>query len=230
MKATPVVIGVALALFCVPALADPLQQQVLAGAKLVSADDFAFTQTTTAQRSGEIAKAYVLRFDPSRPAGARWILVTAEGRPPTAKEATGVAKQRSAAPVPSYARIAQWFGAPAMRIATGKDSVIYRFAALPKDTVMIGKHDASPDTIAEALVNTAGNAPFVERVRFTSAKSFRMALVAKIERFAFTTTHRLTADGRPVMVETEADMAGSLLGKAGSFKTRTIYSDVRAAR
>lgn len=220
----------ALALLPTPALADPLQQQILAGAKAVNDGDFAFSQTTTMQRSGETMKAFVMRFDPRRPAGARWVLVSAEGRTPTAKEAAGAAKQSNSAPVPSYARIARWFGAPATRIATGKDSVTYRFPALPKGTVKIAGHDASQDTIAEAMVNIAGAAPFVERVRFTSTKPFRMALVAKIERFVFTTTNRLTADGRPVMVEGDGDMTGSLLGKAGWFKTKTVYSDVRPAR
>ena len=220
----------ALALLPTPAFADPLQQQVLAAAKLVSGDDFAFTQTTTAQRSGETGKAFVMRFDPRRPAGARWVLVSADGRAPTAKEAASAAKQSNSGPVPSYSRIARWFGAPATRIATGKDSVTYRFPALPKGTAEIGGHDASHDTVAEATVNTAGTTPFVERVRFTSATPFRMALVVKIERFVFTTTHRLTADGRPVMMEADGDMFGSLLGKAGSFKTKTVYSDVRPAR
>ena len=220
----------ALALLPTPALADPLQQQILAGAKSVNDGDFAFTQTTTVQRSGETPKAFVMRFDPRRPAGARWVMVSAEGRAPTAKEAASAAKQSNSAPVPSYARIARWFGAPATRVATSKDSITYRFPALPKDTVKIAGHDASHDTVAEALVNTAGAVPFVERVRFISTKSFRMALVAKIERFVFTTTNRLTADGHPVMVDADGDMTGSLLGKAGWFKTRTVYSDVRPAR
>lgn len=228
MKA--VVFCLALTLLPIPALADPLQQQVLAGAKLANGDDFAFTQTTSVQRSGEAAKTFVMRFDPRRPTGARWVLITAEGRAPTPKEAAGAAKQSSSAPVPSYARIARWFGAPATRIATSKDGATYRFALLPKDTVKIGGHDASHDTVAEAFVNTAGATPFVERVRFISAKSFRMALVAKIERFSFTTINRLMPDGRPVMAEADGDMTGALLGKAGWFKTKTVYSDVRAVR
>lgn len=217
----------AIGLVPAPANADALQQQILAAAKLMTGDEFAFTVTTVAQRSSEPPKPYVMRYDPTRPVGTRWVLVSAEGRAPTTKEAAGAAKQASGAPVPSYARIARWFGAPAARISANKDSVTYRFPALPKDTVKIGNHDASADTVAEVYVNTASAVAFIERVRFFSTTSFRMALVAKIERFVFTTTHQMRADGRPVLLAADGDMTGSLLGKAGWFKTRTIYSDMR---
>lgn len=214
----------------VPAFADALQLQVLASARQAEADVYAFTQTTTVQRSSEQPKPYVMRFDPARPPGARWMLISSEGHAPTTKESAGATKQANAAPVPSYARIARWFGAPAVRVATTKDSVTYRFPALPKGTLKIGSHDASADTIAEVIVNTSGKTAFAERIRFISSTPFRMALVAKIERFVFTTTHQLRADGRPVIQQVEGDMSGSLFGKADWFKTRTIYSDIRAAR
>jgi hypothetical protein len=219
-----------LASICSPALADALQQQVLAGARAVSEEDFSFTQTMSNQRSGQAAKEHVLRFDPRRPKGSRWTLIKAEGRTPTPKEIANVAKQGERGPVPSYARIATWFGAPATRIATTADSVTYRFAALPKGTLKMGSHDASPDTVAEAVVNTAGKTPFVERVRLTTARPFRMMMVAKIERMDATSLYRLMPDGRPVIAATTVDMTGSMLGKSGWFKNRVRFDDMRAVR
>lgn len=213
-----------------PAFADALQQQVLAGARAVSEEDFAFTQTMVNQRSGEGAKTYVARYDPKRPKPSRWTLISAEGRAPKPKESAQLAKQGASNPVPSYARIATWFGAPATRSAGSDGKVIYRFASLPMGTIKMGSHDASADAAAEALVNTSGKTPFVERVRVTMAKPFRMMMVAKIERVDATSLYRMLPDGRPVIVSTNSDMTGSVLGKSGSFKSRVSYTDMRAAR
>ena len=95
--------------------ADALQQQVLAAAKTVTPRDFAFTQTLHAQRTGKPANDVVQRYDPRRGAAA-WTLVKVDGRAPTAKESADAAKRFAKAQVPSYARIAEWFGAPATRV------------------------------------------------------------------------------------------------------------------
>jgi hypothetical protein len=213
-----------------PALADDLQQQVLAGARAITDADFAFTQTFSGQRSGEPAKEYLMRYDPKRPAGSRWTLVRAEGRAPTPKEAANFAKQANKNPVPSYGRIATWFGAPAKRVASGNGSVTYRFAALPKGTIKVGSHDASATTSAEAVVNTSGKIPFVERIRYISTKPFRMMLVAKVDRMTTTVTYRMMPNGRPMIAGSTTDMAGSAMGKSGSFKMLAAYSDIRATR
>jgi hypothetical protein len=210
---------ISVALSAAPARADALQQQVLAGAKAVTSEDFAFTQTIRMERSGEAAKEFVVRYDPKRPKASRWTLIKAEGRAPTKKEIAGLTKQTNAAPVPSYSEIAKWFGAPAMRIAATKDSVTYRFAALPAGTIKMPGQDISANTSAEAVVNTAGPVPFVERVRITTRKSFRIMLVAKIESFS-----------AAAILANSSDVTGSMMGKNGTFKTRTSFSDMRWVR
>lgn len=224
------VIAIGLAGIGAPALADDLQQQVVAGARAVTEGDFAFTQTFSGQRTGESAKEYLMRYDPKRAAGSRWTLIKAEGRAPTAKESATFAKQANKNPVPSYGRIATWFGAPAKRVASGNNSVTYRFASLPKGTIKVGSHDASATTSAEAIVNTGGKTPFVERVRYTSTKPFRMMLVAKVDRMTTTVTYRMMPNNRPMIIGSDTDMAGSAMGKSGSFKMLATYSDIRAAR
>jgi hypothetical protein len=209
--------------------ADALQQQVLAAAKTVTPRDFAFTQTLHAQRTGKPAQDSVQRYDPRRGTAA-WSLVKVDGRAPTAKENADAAKSFSKATVPSYARIAEWFGAPATRVATTPTSVTYRFASLPKGVIKMGSYDASANTSAEAVVNTAGRIPFVERARFFSNTAFRMMLVAKVERFIVNSTNRLLPDGRPVPASVVTEFAGSFLGSAQTFKMQMVYSDVQAAR
>ena len=213
-----------------PALADPLQDQVLAAMRRVDTADVAFTSTTAIERTGAKAQEIVTRYDPRAAAGKRWTVVRIDGRAPTAKEATQVLKAANGSPIPTYARLARWFGGAATRVAQTPGSVTYRFARLPAGVLKIGKHDASADTVADAVVNTAGRAPFVERVRLTSSSAFRMMLVAKVERYAFTSSYAPLPDGRPFPSGSDGDMAGSLMGKAGVLKTRTRFGDARATR
>ena len=210
--------------------ADALQDQVVAGARAVPATAFAFTQTTRIERAGAAAKVFVQRYDPGQPAGRRWALVTVDGRAPTAKEAVSAAKSANGAPVPGYGRIALWFGAPATRVAASATTATYRFVRLPKGVVMIGKHDASADTAAEAVIDLSGKTPRVTQVRYTSTTGFHMALVLKVERYAFLDRFRLAVDGRPAPFATTGEMAGSLFGKSGALTTTTTYSDVRAIK
>ncbi len=208
------------------AQADALQQQVLAIAKAVSAADFAFTQTARFERTGTPATERVSRYDPAR----GWTLLRIDGKPPTAKQTEQDKKIARRAQTPSYARITEWFGAPATRIATTPTSVTYRFATLPKGSIKLGPYDASAHTTVDAVVNTAGKALFVERARFTSTKPFRMFVVAKVERFTVNASWRLMPDGRPVGEGNTAEFGGAFMGKAQTIRTRTTYSDYSALR
>lgn len=207
-----------------PAAADPLQDQVLAGMRGADTADVAFTSTTTIERTGAAAQEIVTRFDPRAPDGRRWSVVRMNGRAPTAKERTQVLKAANGTPMPSYARLARWFGAPATRVAVRPGQVAYRFARLPAGALKIGRHDASADTSAEVLVNTAGPRPFAEHVRFSSTRPFRMMLVARVARYSFASSYAPLADGRPFPTAVDADMAGAVMGKNGTLRTRTRYA------
>ncbi len=221
------IIAAAALLVAAPASADPLQDRVLAGIKATDTGDVGFVQTTRIERTGETAKEIVTLFAPGT--AHRWTVQRVDGRAPTAKEQTDILKATKGSPTPGYARLARWFGARATRVAETPGHVTYRFAGLPKGIVVMGKHDASADTVADAVVNTTGPQPYVERVRFTSSKPFRMMLVAKVERYVATATYAPLADGRVFPTGTDSDVAGSLLGKAGTIRTRSRY-EVRAGR
>jgi hypothetical protein len=156
--------------------------------------------------------------------------VKIEERAPPAKEAAAIAKRAGGGDVPSYAGLAKWFGGPAARVAASAKSATYRFVGLPAGTIKIASHDASADTVAEAVVNSGGMAPFVERVRITINAPFRIMLVAKIENMTATTSFRLMPDGRPVIAESTTNLNGSMLGKSGAFKSRSVYTDIQPLR
>jgi hypothetical protein len=218
-------LALAALLVAAPAAADPLQQQVLAGMRAANTADVAFTSTTRLERTGAAAQVIVTRYDPRATAGRRWTVASVDGRAPTAKEATRIAKAANGAPAPSYARLAQWFGAAATR--TGNT---YRFARLPKGGLKVANRDVSADTSAEAVVNTSGPTPFVERVRYTSLKGFRAMLVAKVDRYVLTANYARLPDGRPFQVANSGDIGGSMMGKGGTIVSTTRYSDIRAGR
>ena len=224
-----VALAIPLLAIATPAHADPLQDRVVAFARQVSPTAFAFTQTTRVNQTGSAAKTIVTRYDPLQPKGRRWTLMSIDGAPPTAKQRDGAAKRSKDRDPDSYGELAKWFATPATRIAETPSSVTYRFARLPAGTVKIGSHDASADTVAEALVDTSGRVPVVTRIRYVSSTSFRMALVARVDRYAFQSSYRLL-DGIPVPAGVEADITGSLLGKSGSIVTRVSYSDMRPVR
>lgn len=211
------------------AYADALQDQVLATVRATRSDLHAFRRTIAIERTGAARQVIVEQFDPRAPAAQAWSLVAVDGRAPSAKDLQGWHKAKRG-PVPSYAELARWFGAPATRSDTAPGYVTYHFASLPAGALKIGSHDASADTRAEALVNMRGKTPFVEQVRLVTNKGFRVMLVASMQSMAISGHYRLLPDGFPVPAESDSRMAGSLLGKAGEMKVQVSYSDFQKVR
>ena len=208
------------------AQADALQAKIVAAARATPTERYAFRRTLSLDRTGAPRKTYVEQFDPRRAPADRWSLISVDGHAPTPKD---IANSRNAkrGPTPSYAQLADWFGAAATRSeVTG--GVLYRFARLPKGTFKIGSHDASADTQAEALVNTGGPVPFVERVRMTSNKSFSVMLVASLRSIAIDQRYRLLGDGNAVPSESSSALSGAMMGKAGTMRSNASFAEFRA--
>ena len=172
----------------------------------------------------------VERFDPRKPADQRWTLMSVDGRAPNADELKSHRKEAPKRRVPHYGRVANYFGAPAAASVDARGRTVFRFNALPKDSLTINNTDLSANAIAEAVVDASSAFPFVEQVRFTSTKPMRVMLVANVEKSEAVTRYRLMPDGKPVPMEQVSDMTGSMLGKSGRIKTTVTYSKHRAAR
>src|SRR4051794_39373958 len=67
-----------------------VKQRILAQAKTIGADDYAFTRTIRSESSGARTeqKVTIEKFDPTKPAAARWTLVSVNGASPAADELT----------------------------------------------------------------------------------------------------------------------------------------------
>ena len=211
---------------------DALKARVMALARTVTPNDFAFTRTARVeQTTGDKTETRVTveKFDPRKPGEQRWTLVSVDGRAPTADELQAHAKESPKRRVTHYGRVADYFGAAST--TTGPSSrPVFRFAALPKESLVLDNSDLSSSAIAEATVDASGAAPFVEQVRFTLTRPARLKLVAKVEKMESTTRYRMMPEGIPAPVEQVSDMHGSMLGKTGRIRTVLTYSEHARAR
>ena len=211
---------------------DALKQRVIEHARTVSADDYSFTRTVRSTRvEGDktIHRFEVERFDPTN-AAQGWTLLSIDGRAPTAEELQKHSKSSPKRRLAHYGRVAEYFATPATSTTDAQGRTVYRFSALPPETVVVANVDISANTIVHATVNTNGPVPFVEQARFTLSKPTRVKVVAKLERFEATSRYRMMPDGKPVPVEHISNASGSLLGKQGRVHSLLTYTDHRAVR
>ncbi|MEN3370930.1 MAG: hypothetical protein V7609_3073 [Verrucomicrobiota bacterium] len=211
---------------------DELKQRILAQAQSISPDDYAFTRTIRSEgtTNGKPEQHVTVdKFDPTKPAEARWTLVSIDGAPPT----TDALKTfRAALPkrrIPGYYRLAHYFGSPATGSIDSRGRTVFHFAALPKDTAKFMDSDLSQNATADASVNETDGVTFVEQVRI-NVRPMRVKLLMKLEKYEFTARYRIGPEGKPLLIEQTTDMAGSGMGQEGRGHTVVTYSDYRAIK
>ena len=211
---------------------DQLKQRVLTQAQSLSPDDYAFTRTIRSETNSKgktEKKVTIEKFDPSQPANARWTLVSIDGAPPSAQQLKSHQKETAKrSTVPGYHRLAAYFGTPATASESGGKTV-FRFASLPKGAISVLDTDVSHNASAEASVTETNGAPFVDQVRI-SVKPMRVKLLMKIDRLENVARYRIGPGGKPFLMESTSDMAGSGMGQEGTMRNATTYSDYRAVR
>jgi hypothetical protein len=212
---------------------DDLKQRVLAQAQTVSPEEFAFTRTTRSEATWNtktLKNVTVEKFDPTKPADARWTLVSVDGAPPSRsrlrKYRKEAAKRRV---VPGYHRVANYFGAPATATTEADGTTIFGFDSLPKGSVSILEKDLSKIATAEAVVKETDGTPFVEQVRFTLVPPRRL-IIFKINGYETTLRYRIGPGGKPILATATSEMSGSGFGLNGTLHTVTTYSDYQLAR
>ena len=209
---------------------DELKQRVLAQAQGLSPDDYAFTRTIRSEQTSNgktEKKVTVDKFDPTKPAEARWTLVSVDGAPPSADLLktfrTDSAKRR----VSGYYRLAGYFGSPATASTDSRGRTVFHFAALPKETVKVMDSDVSQNATADASVTEANGVPYVDQLH-VSVRSMRLKLIAKLNSYEYTARYRIGPEGKPLLMEQTSDMSGSGMGQTGGAHTVVTYSDYRA--
>jgi hypothetical protein len=208
---------------------DAVKQRIVAQAQSLTADSYAFTRTVrTEQITGGKTEQEVAveRFDPVKPAEARWTLVSINGAPPSVEALRAFQKNAAKRRVPGYYRLAVYFGSPSIASTDAQGRKVFRFTALPKDAVIVLDTDVSQNATAEATVSEANGVPFVEEVRIT-LKPMRIKLLVKIDRFESMMCFRIGPEGKPLLTEQTSDTSGSAMGKQGQVRTQIAYTDYR---
>jgi hypothetical protein len=212
--------------------ADALKERIIAHARTVTAEDYSYTRTVrTESTEGDKKEQRVIleKWDPAKPLEQRWTLISIDGQLPSADQLKEYRKALPKRRQAYYGRVAGYFSKPATSALDARGRTIFRFASLPKETVVVNDSDISANASGEVAVDASGATPFIEEVRFSSTKPTRVKLVAKIERFETMTRYRLMPDGKPVPIESTSEMVGSMLGKEGRIHTKVAYTDHRAA-
>ena len=213
--------------------AEQLKQHVVTQAQTLNPDDFAFTRTTRSEakwNSRTFKNVTVEEFDPTKPADARWTLVSVDDARPSAARLAKYRKQAAKRRVvPGYHRIANYFGAPATAATEADGTTLFRFDSLPKGSVSILEKDLSKIASAEVAVAQTDGTPFVEQVRFTVIPK-RPQILFRIHGYETTLRYRIGAGGKPFLAASTSDMSGSGLGLKGTLHTAMTYSDYQPVR
>ena len=209
---------------------DELRQRVLAQAQSVSPSDYAFTRTVRSEPTagGNTETTITVdKYDPTKSGDALWTLISVDGAAPSADALRKYRKESPQRRIPGYHRLANYFAGPVTTATDSDGRTLFRFASLPKDSVLVFNSDVSHNTTAEAAVGEANGVPFVEQVRL-SIKPTRIKLIMKLEQYESTSRFQMGPNGKPVLVEQIADVTGSGLGQKGRLHQVITYSDYRA--
>lgn len=211
---------------------DDAKQRILTQAQSSGSDDYAFTRTvrTEATTNGKTEQhVNVDKFDPTKSGDARWTLVSVDGAPPAADVLARYQKDSPKRRVPGYYRLAKYFGSASTTTTDSRGRTVIHFNSLPKDSAIVMDSDVSSNTSAELTIADANGTPFAEHVRLT-VRPMRLKLIMKLDHYESTARYRMGPEGKPLLVEHTADMAGSGMGQEGKVHTVATYSDYRAVK
>ena len=211
---------------------EDLKQQILAQAQKVGPDDYSFTRTAKSEQTsnGKTEQhVNIDKYDPTKSGDARWTLVSMDGAPPSADALSEYKKETPKRRVPGYYRLAKYFGTAATTTTDAKGRTVFHFSSLPKDTAIVMDSDVSSNTSADVSVTDASGTSFAEQVHLT-VKPMRLKLIMKLDSYESTARYRIGPEGKPLLVESIADMSGSGMGQEGKAHTVITYSDFKAVK
>ena len=211
--------------------ADALKQRILTQAQSMSADDYAFTRTLRIDVSAARRKRQTVNvetYDPTKPLDSRWSLVSVNGAAPSAKALKRFRKEARKRRVAGYHHLAKFFDQAATQATDADGRKVFRFSELPKGSLMAIDHVLPGSAAADVIVQD-GAEPFAEHVRVTFNPMSIKRLV-RLECLDATSRYATGPDGKPMLIEQTAELAGSGFGLQGSVRAVAHYSDHRPVR
>jgi hypothetical protein len=219
------VVPVAAIALAAPALAQtaPAIGPVLAAAKALGPQGFQRTTTRTDTRNGNGKTVEVDRFDPSKPAGKQWTLLSVDGKAPTPDQISDHAKTVSGTPVPGYYRIASMLAGPNPTVTPGADGTVFAWKRLPAGSLPMKGMDLTADLAVSATVSNAAK-PMVTQMRVVAPKPFRVMMLAKIDTMTVTSDYIALPDGTPFLSRQVMEQAASIPMKGqGTVRSEMLF-------
>lgn len=201
---------------------EPLRDAIITDARATNPAHIAFDRTTTAVRRGPGIKdktVTVERWD-----GQRWLLISVNGKVPSASQLKDFRKATVANPVPGYFRLAALMAAASEISVDGNGQKILKIPVLPPGTVRTDTGDISSHLAGEAVLANNDGKPYVARLKVKARENFKLNLLIKVTNFEQISDYRLGPDGHPRLASQTADSKGSMFGFVGGETNEVVYA------
>jgi hypothetical protein len=205
-----------------PLRLEPLREAIITEARATDPARIAFDRTSIAVRRGPGIKERtetVERWD-----GAKWTLISVNGKPPTATQLKSFRKATAANPVPGYHRLAALMAAASDVSSDGDGRKVLKIPVLPPGTVRTDTGDISSHLSGEAVIASNDGRPYVARLKVKARENFKLNLLIKVTNFEQISEYRLGPDGRPRLASQSADSKGSMFGFSGGQTDEVTYA------
>lgn len=201
---------------------EPLREAIITDARATNPAGIAFDRTTIAVRRGPGIKERtetVERWD-----GARWTLVSVNGKQPTATHFKTFRKATAVNPVPGYHRLAALMAAASDISTDGDGHKLLKIPVLPAGTVRTDTGDISNHLSGEAVIASNDGKPYVARLKVKAREKFKLNLLITVTNFEQVSDYHLGPDGRPRLASQSADSKGSMFGFSGGQTDQVTYA------
>lgn len=192
------------------AQAAPQMSQVLALAKKIGPQGFERTTTRTDTRDGGTKTVEVDRFDPSKPAGQQWTLLSVDGKAPTPDQNSDHQKTVNGGPVPGYYRIAAMLAGPNPTTTAQGNDTVFDWKRLPAGSLPMKGMDLTSDLAVSATVSMINSQPIVTQMRVAAPRPFRVMMLAKIDTMTVTSDYSMLPNGQPFLTRQVMEQSASI--------------------
>lgn len=201
---------------------EPLREAIITDARSTTPATIAFDRTTTAVRRGPGINEKTVRVE--RWDGQHWLLISVNGKQPSASQLKDFRKATAANPVPGYYRLAALMAAASEIVVDGDGRKVLKIPVLPPGTVRTDTADISNHLSGEAVLANNEGRPYVARLKVRARENFKLNLLIKVTNFEQVSDYRLGPDGRPRLASQTADSKGSMFGFVGGETNEVIYA------
>lgn len=208
-----------------PVAASPAIDAIRAEVRGVGPYAFERTRTITDTRGGGTKRVEIDRFDPGKPEGKRWSLISVNGKAPSPEERKVWEEFIEGQPIaPGPWRLDALLAGPNPKATSKGSETVYSWTSLPKGSLPLGKFDLTDKLAAEASVIDQAGGPTIRQVRIRAPKPFRVMMLAKFDTMTVTSDYARDANGRLVLTRQETVQDATIPGRGkGVMRTEMTF-------